>query len=54
MNDEREGDRDFTERAADATEESRRAAGDEERTIEEQPDSLTVDDDEGEGEVSAY
>ena len=54
MNDEREGDRDFAERAADATEESRRAAGDEERTIEEQPDPLTVDDDEGEGEVSAY
>ncbi|MDQ4081828.1 MAG: hypothetical protein M3123_02920 [Actinomycetota bacterium] len=54
MSEERESGADFTERAAEATEESRRAAGDEERTIEDQPDSLTVDDDEGEGEVTAY
>ncbi len=54
MSDERAGDRDFTERATEATEESRRAAGEEDRAIEDQADSLTVDDDEDEGEVSAY
>jgi len=47
-------ERDFSERAADATEESRREAGEEGRTIEEQPDPLAVPDEEGEGEVSAY
>ena len=46
-------DRDFTERAADALEESRREAGEEGRTIEEQPDPLTVEDPEA-GDVSAY
>ncbi len=47
-------DRDFTERAADATEETRRAAGEEGRTIEEQADPLSVPDEEGDGEISAY
>ena len=45
-------DKDFTDRAADATEETRRRAGEEGRTIEDQPDSLTVDED-GE-ETRAY
>jgi hypothetical protein len=49
-----EPDRDVGERAADATEESRRRAAEEGRTLEDQPDPLAVDDDEGEGEVTAY
>jgi hypothetical protein len=47
-----ERDEDFTEEAADATEEARRAAGDEERTIEEQVDPLSVE--EGDEEISDY
>ena len=43
---------DFAEEAADATEESRRQAGEEGRTLEEQADPLAVDDDED--EVRAY
>ena len=39
---------DFTEEAEDALEESRRSAGEEGRTIEDQPGSLTADGDEGE------
>ena len=49
-----ERERDVGERAADATEESRRRAAEEGRTLEDQPDPLAVDDDEGEGEVTAY
>ena len=43
---------DFTERAADATEESRRTAGEEDRKIEDQREPLAVEED-GE-ETSAY
>ena len=43
---------DFAEEAADATEESRRQAGEEGRTLEEQADSLTVD--EGDEEISGF
>ncbi len=40
MDDElRDDDRDFAERAADATEETRRRAGEEGRTIEDQPET---------------
>ena len=49
-----ERDRDPAERAADATEEARRRAGEEGRTLEDQPDPLAVEDDEGEGDVTAY
>jgi hypothetical protein len=42
---------DFTEDAADATEESRRQAGEEGRTVEDQPDSGRVADrDDGDDE----
>ena len=51
-NDERD-DQDFTEEAADALDEPRRAAGDEEKTLEEQPGALTTDDPE-KGDVSAF
>ena len=54
MAEEREHEPDFTERAADATEETRRAAGEEGRTIEDQADPLAVEDEEGEGDVRAY
>ena len=47
---ERNGETDFTERAADATEESRRAAGEEGRTIEDQRESGRVADDDGDDE----
>ena len=43
---------DFTEQAADATEETRRRAGEEGRTIEDQPDDLVVE--ENEGEIRPY
>jgi hypothetical protein len=49
-----ERDRDPGEEAADATEEARRRAGEEGRTIEDQEDSLAVDDDDEEGEVKAF
>ena len=52
MTDERERDADFADKAADATEETRRRAGDEGRTLEEQADPLSVEEDEG--EVTAY
>ncbi len=48
-----ERDRDPGEQAADATEEARRRAAEEGRTLEDQEDSLAVDDDE-EGEVTAF
>ena len=47
-------DRDFTDDAADALEESRRTAGDEGRTIEDQPGSLTADDPDADDDVSAF
>ena len=46
----RDDDRDFAERAADATEETRREAGEEGRTIEDQPESGRVADDDDERE----
>ncbi len=46
-------DKDFTDDAADALDESRRTAGEEGRTIEDQPGSLEADDPEA-GDVSAY
>ena len=46
-------DKEFTETAADALEEPRRAAGEEERTVEDQPGSLEADDPE-KGDVSAF
>ena len=52
--DERERDREPGEQAADATEETRRRAAEEGRTIEDQDDPLAVDDDEGDGEVTAF
>jgi hypothetical protein len=42
--------KDFTEEAADATEEARRRAGEEGRTIEDQPESGRVADDDGDEE----
>ena len=49
-----ERDREPGEQAADATEEPRRRAAEEGRTVEDQDDPLAVDDDEGEGEVTAF
>ena len=51
----RDSERDFTEEAADATEESRRRAAEEGRTIEDQPESGRVADDDGsDDEPSAF
>lgn len=47
-----ERDEDFVDEAAEATEEARRAAGEEGRTIEEQADPLTVE--EGDEEITDY
>ena len=44
MSTEERDDRDFTDDAADALEESRRAAGEEGRTIEDQHGSLEAED----------
>ncbi len=44
---ERHDDQDFTEEAADATEEARRRAGEEGRSIEEQPESGRIAGDDG-------
>lgn len=52
MTDHEHDEPDFAERAADATEESRRSAGEEERAIEDQREPLAVDED-GD-ETSAY
>ena len=49
-----ERDRDPGEQAADATEESRRRAAEEGRTLEDQDDPLAVEDEDGEGEVKAF
>ena len=46
-------DKDFTDDAADALEESRRSAGDEGKTIEDQPGSLEADDPDA-GDVRAF
>ena len=54
MGDEREPGQDFVDEAAEALDESRRRAAEEGRTIEDQPDPLAVDEDEEEGEVTAY
>jgi hypothetical protein len=52
---EHDSDGDFTEEAADATEEARRRAAEEGRTIEDQPESGRVADDErSEDEPTAY
>jgi hypothetical protein len=52
---ENERDEDFAEEAADATEEARRRAAEEGRTIEDQPESGRVAEDEGtEDEPTAY
>ncbi len=48
MSDEREGEKDFTERAAEATDEPRREAGEEGKALEDQADTLVVDEEEGE------
>ena len=53
MASEERDDKDFTETAADALEEPRRAAGDEDRTVEDQPGSLEADDPD-KGDVSAF
>jgi hypothetical protein len=53
MSTEERDDKDFTDDAADALDESRRTAGEEGRTIEDQPGSLEADDPEA-GDVSAY
>ncbi len=46
---------DFTEEAAEATEQARRRAAEEDRTIEDQPESGRVAEDEGsEDEPTAY
>ena len=47
MTDMEREDKDFTEEAADATEEARRRAGEEGRTIEDQPESGRIADDDG-------
>ena len=49
-----ERDLDPGERAADATEETRRRAAEEGRTLEDQDDPLAVEGDEDEGEITAY
>ena len=49
-----ERDPDPGERAADATEETRRRAAEEGRTLEDQDDPLAVEGDEDEGEITAY
>ena len=54
MAEEREPGHDFVDEAAEALEESRRRAAEEGRTIEDQPDPLAVDEDEEEGEITAY
>ena len=46
-------EKDFADDAADTLEEARRAAGEEGRTIEDQPGSLEAEDPEA-GDVSAY
>ncbi len=46
-------DKDFTDEAADALEEPRRAAGDEDREVEDQTGSLEAEDPEA-GDVSAF
>ncbi len=52
---ERENDADFADEAADATDEARRRAAEEGRTIEDQPESGRVAGDEGsEDEPSAF
>jgi hypothetical protein len=52
---EREREPDFADEAADATEESRRRAGEEDRTIEDQPESGRVADDDGDDDqTTAY
>jgi hypothetical protein len=52
---EHDQDEDFTEEAAEATEEPRRRAAEEGRTVEDQPESGRVADDEGsEDEPTAY
>ena len=52
---EHERDGDFTDEAADATEEARRRAAEEGRTVEDQPESGRVADDDGsEDDPSAF
>ncbi|HEX2110060.1 MAG TPA: hypothetical protein VHF67_00775 [Gaiellaceae bacterium] len=52
---EHERDEDFTDEAAEATEEARRRAAEEGRTIEDQPESGRVADDENsDDEPTAY
>ncbi len=52
---ERHDEQDFAEEAAEATEEPRRRAAEEGRTVEDQPESGRVADDEGsEDEPTAY
>jgi hypothetical protein len=51
---EHERDEDFTDEAAEATEESRRRAAEEGRTIEDQPESGRVADEGSEDEPSAF
>ena len=43
-------EQDFTEEAAEATEEARRRAGEEDRTIEEQPESGRIAGDDGDSD----
>jgi hypothetical protein len=47
---ERHDEQDFTEEAAEATEEARRQAGEEDRTIEEQPESGRIAGDDGDSD----
>ena len=47
---ERHEESDFTDEAAEATEEARREAGEKDRTIEDQPESGRVADDDGDSE----
>ena len=49
---ERNEEQDFTEEAADATEEARRRAGEEGRTIEEQTESGRVADEDSDRETA--